>query len=333
MVQQWRTWRAATADSLYGAAGFYRRPDGPARHFRTSVSASPAFSEAVRRLAEQVDVSLGRPDPFDLVDVGAGRGELLSHLAAGAPARWRLSGVELADRPAGLAARIGWHHAVPPLTGLLFANEWLDNIPVDVAVCTPDGPRLLVVDTDGRQRIGPPPTPRDGAWLSTWWPLRQDGDRAEVGHPREDAWALAVHAVRRGVAVGVDYAHLSGARPPGGSLAGYRAGQQVAPAPDTYTDITAHVALDACAAAGLATRADHSILVSQRDALHALGLRGTPPSSRLAAVDPAAYLAALQAATEAADLTRPEGLGGFIWLVQSIGCELPRIGPTAAGRS
>ena len=30
------------------------------------------------RLAVLVDEALGRPDPFDLVDVGAGRGELLA---------------------------------------------------------------------------------------------------------------------------------------------------------------------------------------------------------------------------------------------------------------
>lgn len=331
--QQQRTWRTATFESLYGPDGFYRRPEGPIGHFRTSVSASPAFAEAVRRLAEHVDASLGRPDPFDIVDVGAGRGQLLSVLSVGAPARWRLSAVELADRPRELPAEVRWHHCVPALTGLLFANEWLDNIPVDVVECTVDGPRLLLVDTDGKQRPGPRPTPGDRAWLSTWWPMQQVGDRAEVGHPRDDAWGSAVAAVHRGVAVAVDYAHLAGDRPVGGTLTGYRCGQHVAPAPDGRTDITAHVALDACAAAGLLAGADQSTLITQREALHALGLHAQAPGSVLASTDPPAYLAALQAAGEVADLTRPGGLGDFSWLVQAVGCRLPVLRLPAAGRA
>ena len=95
------------AEALYGPAGFYRRPEGPLGHFRTS-SAVPAFAAAVRRLALEVDRMLGEPDPFDLVDLGAGRGELLAAvLAGGVPPRWRLSAVELADRPPGLAGRGG----------------------------------------------------------------------------------------------------------------------------------------------------------------------------------------------------------------------------------
>ncbi|NED77150.1 hypothetical protein G3I51_33510, partial [Streptomyces sp. SID9944] len=30
----WLGWRAAARDALYGPAGFYRRPEGPAGHFR-----------------------------------------------------------------------------------------------------------------------------------------------------------------------------------------------------------------------------------------------------------------------------------------------------------
>src|SRR5688500_11292807 len=82
-----RPWSEAMQDALYGADGFFLR-NAPAGHFRTSVTASPVFATAVRRLAGQVDDALGRPDPFDVVDVGAGRGELLSALPD-VPPRWR----------------------------------------------------------------------------------------------------------------------------------------------------------------------------------------------------------------------------------------------------
>src|SRR5690606_25418497 len=79
-------WREAMTTALYGAGGFYTRPGpGPAAHFRTSAHASPRFAEALLRLLAQVDQALGKPDPLDLVDVGAGRGELLSALLAAAP--------------------------------------------------------------------------------------------------------------------------------------------------------------------------------------------------------------------------------------------------------
>ena len=68
-------WSDAWESALYGPEGFFVRAV-PGEHFRTSVTASGRYAEAVRALAGGVDDALGRPDPFDLVDLGAGRGEL-----------------------------------------------------------------------------------------------------------------------------------------------------------------------------------------------------------------------------------------------------------------
>ena len=83
-----RSWSEAWEDALYGPAGFFRR-ERPLDHFRTN-AAVPLFATAVRRLAGLVDDALGHPDPFDLVDLGAGRGELLAGLPD-VPGRWRLT--------------------------------------------------------------------------------------------------------------------------------------------------------------------------------------------------------------------------------------------------
>lgn len=308
------------ADALYGPGGFYRRPEGPAGHFRTSVHASPLFTTAVLALAAKVDGSLGHPDPFDVVDVGAGRGELLDALvAAGVPGRWRLTGVEVADRPAGLPAAVGWTGAVPELTGLLLANEWLDNVPLEVAQATPYGPRLVLVRADGTEHPGPPPAAADLAWLDRWWPLGEVGTRAEIGAPRDAAWAAAVGRVRRGVAVGVDYGHLRDGRPAFGTLSAYRGGRQVPPVPDGSCDLTAAVAVDACAAA---VPGGVTLLTTQRDAVRSLVAVARPPLE-LARTDPGAYLRQLQRAGELAELADPAGLGAFHWLVQAVGCPLP----------
>src|SRR5262249_62244441 len=76
--------------------------------------------------------------------------------------------------------------------------------------------------------------------------------RAEVGAPRDAAWADAVRAVTRGLALAVDYGHLANGRPAFGSLTGFRDGRQVPPVPDGSCDLTAHVAIDSVAAAGVA---------------------------------------------------------------------------------
>jgi SAM-dependent MidA family methyltransferase len=218
---------------------------------------------------------------------------------------------------------------LPRVTGLLVANEWLDDVPLDVVELTADGPRLVLVDEAGTEAPGPAPDPADAAWLARWWPLAEVGDRAEVGRTRDEAWAAAVGRLERGVAVAVDYGHEAGSRPSGGTLTGYRAGAQVRPVPDGSCDLTAHVALDAVAVAGRTAGAGDTRLDDQRSALMSLGV--DPRRPPLDPADPAAYLAALRRAGEAAELTDRAGLGRFGWLVQGVGMTVPF--PPAATRA
>ncbi|MER6632769.1 SAM-dependent methyltransferase [Streptomyces sp. NPDC000987] len=337
-TDEWRGWRAAAEAALYGPDGFYRRPEGPAGHFRTSVHASPLYAEAVARLLCRVDEALGRPASLDFVDMAAGRGELAAGVLAVLPAdvavRTRAYAVELAGRPAGLDDRVRWL-AEPPqgVTGLLFANEWLDNVPVEIAETDSTGlPRRVLVRRDGTERLGEPVRGAEAEWLARWWPLgAEEGLRAEIGLPRDEAWAAAVATLDRGLAVAVDYAHRRDARPPFGTLTGFREGRAAAPVPDGSCDITAHVALDACAAHGMARLTAHPTmpatertlpgarLMRQRDALRALGITGARPPLSLATTHPAAYVRALANAGEAAELTAPGGLGDFGWLLQPVG--------------
>ncbi|MGD1222500.1 MULTISPECIES: SAM-dependent methyltransferase [Streptomyces] len=334
---EWRGWREATEEALYGPSGFYRRPEGPAGHFRTSVHASPLFAGAVARLLCRVDEALDHPARLDFVDMAAGRGELVTGVLAALPAevaaRVRGYAVERAGRPAGLDHRIEWSAGPPQgITGLLFANEWLDNVPVDVAEVDAEGARRLVlVREDGTERLGEPVTGADERWLRRWWPLPAQapspvGARAEIGLPRDTAWAAAVASLDRGLAVAADYAHVAAGRPPFGTLTGFREGRETAPVPDGSCDITAHVALDACALPG-------GRVTTQRTALRALGVSGARPPLALASTDPAAYVRALAGAGAAAELTASGGLGDFGWLLQPVGIPAARfddlLAPTA----
>ncbi|WP_328855176.1 SAM-dependent methyltransferase [Microbispora hainanensis] len=317
------TWREAMRRALYGAEGFYiqERPD---RHFRTSVHASPVFAEAVLRLLRRADADLGRPDPVDLVDMGSGNGLLAARVLAAAPPdlaeRLRVTAVDLSPRPGDLDPRVAWEPEAPyGIAGLVIANEWLDNVPLDVAEMTPDGPRLVLVDTaTGDERLGPAPCPEDLAWLERWWPLRSPGERAEIGRTRDEAWASLITRLARGTAVAIDYAHLYGHRPPLGTITGYRDGAVVPATPDGSCDITAHVALDACAAAGERAGAWETTLTTQREALRDLGVTGARPPLAQASADPAGYVRALGRASQEAELIDPAGLGGFGWLAQTV---------------
>ncbi len=389
-------WRAAMQQALYGPSGFFVTGTGPAAHFRTSVHASPVFASALLRLIHQLDAALGFPDRFDVVDVGAGRGELLRSLSsrvtvgvsgeptrsgrsgliparAGSPEtltataavrpapftpasgsvdplpaapvplarRVRFTAVELAPRPDDLPEQITWTNAIPTeVTGLLIATEWLDNVPLDLATHTENGWHYLLVDpTTGAETLGEPVSPVDLDWLTTWWPLPPaarggpddpphtvpDGHsstgsgRAEIGRTRDEAWADAVGHVDRGLALAVDYGHLRGDRPFGGSLTGYRGGRQVPPVPNGSCDVTAHVAMDSVASAGGRVARCAYSLGSQREGLRALGADGGRPPLSLAARDPAGYVRALAEASAAAELTDPAGLGGHWWLWQPVG--------------
>ncbi|MEH0930581.1 SAM-dependent methyltransferase [Micromonospora sp. CPCC 205558] len=389
-------WRDAMSQALYGPDGFFVAGSGPADHFRTSVHASPAFATALLRLLTQVDAALGHPSCLDVVDVGAGRGELLRALVGGAvevsgepahsgrsrlippwsgspetltptasaPAlasdpspvavrpslaeRIRFTAVEYADRPENLPKEINWTTEIPhEITGLLIATEWLDNVPLDVAVHTEDGWRYVLVDPDsGVETIGEPVAPDDLDWLTTWWPHpassshadpdltptdatteNESGFRAEIGRPRDEAWADAVRKISRGLAVAVDYGHLREGRPVDGTLTGYRGGRQVPPVPDGSSDVTAHVAMDSVASAGAAVARCAYSLVLQREALRALGADGGRPPLSLAGTDPVGYVRALAAASAVAELTDPAGLGGHWWLRQPVGIPL---GPVVA---
>jgi len=325
-------WREAMQQALYGPEGFFTRTDRPGStgHFRTSAHASPLFATAILRLLAAVDEALGRPDPLQLVDIGAGQGHLLRRLAVLAPTylaqRLQLTAVEVAPRPPDLPEAIGWRSDPPrPRTvhGLLIATEWLDNVPHNIAEVDPDGVarQVLVHPLTGLEELADPLAGPDAAWAARWWSHQPalPGNRIELGEPRDAAWADAVSAVARGLAITVDYGHMWYARPRVGTLSGFYAGRGAQPIPDGSRDITTHVAMDSACAAGEARAGQPAVLTTQREALQALGVDATRPPQSMAATDPTAYMRALTAASQAGELTDPTGLGGHYWILQPVG--------------
>ena len=183
-------------------------------------------------------------------------------------------------------------------------------MPLDIVEYTPEGPRLMLVDAEGNERPGPEPAEADLAWLARWWPER--GGRAEVGRSRDEAWARLVGRLeargrrRRRLLPrrGDPAAHSRRIPPRHGGLARPR------------RVLRRHRARRAGRLRGArpGDRPHHPAGGPAR-----LGVSGRRPDRELAFSDPRAYLAELSRAGEAAELTDPDGLGGFGWLMQAKG--------------
>lgn len=317
------SWQQAWQEALYGPEGFYRR-HAPAEHFATSVQGIPGAGEV---LAEAVVVLARRHGCRRLVDLGAGSGELLTHVRALAP-DLHLTGVDVVDRsppgvdrwllsPGGAALPQGLTRLVDTL---VVAHEWLDVVPCPVVEREPDGAwREVAVAADGTETPGRRLTPALDAevldWLADWVP--QGVRRAEVGLPRERAAADLLGRLERGALLVVDYGHDRGSRPLEGTLTGFRGGRQVPPVPDGSCDLTAHVAVDSLAAhLARAFPGVGAQLSTQAEALaELLPQAAAPVPHELARAEPAAYLRALGRRGAVAALRAPGGPGGFCWLL------------------
>jgi len=326
VAAEWVGWEGAWREALYGDGGFYRRSEGPAGHFRTaSHAAADVLADALHTLAQRHGCTA-------VVDLGAGRGELLTALAERgdqlttlaergdqlsdlARRGLRLHGADVVPRPHALPAGIGWSVGLDTVPGAAFdqalvvAWELLDTVPCPVLE-RDDEDAVRKVQTDpatGRERLGGTADSEDLRWCQDWWPVGEErGSRVEVGRPRDDLWHGIVRQALAGGAraiLAVDYAHSRDDRPEQGTLAGYRSGRLVPPVADGSCDVTAHVALDAVAAAGERAGAVTVELTTQREALRELGIRG---QSRLGR------------GGREAELLDPDGLGGFGWLLQRL---------------
>lgn len=281
-----RAWRAAAHDFWSEAQ--------PSAHFTTS--AGVLVADRVAALVHEVDEALGCPSPLHVIDVGCGDGDLLALV------RERCD--DLADRVrwVGIDMRPVHHPGIEsvlldapgpapfaPVQGLVMAHEWLDEIPCDIVERDDAGvDRIVLVDRDGAELLGPPlrddtacaehgvDSAQARAWLERWWPLREPGDRAEIGTARDAAWQWMGSLLSAGTALATDYGHVSSERidrHPHGTLAAYASGRLVRPVPDGTVNLTAHVALDSCAAALPGTT-----LTSQRDEIADVPL-GEQPSA------------------------------------------------------
>ena len=139
------------ACALYDpAAGYYERPGRVGREgdFVTGASFHPAFARCLARIVHRLREE--RPGPLEVLDVGAGEGELLAFLSGELPSGTRLLGVEASSvRRAAAEARVpaarfhaGIEEVPKGVRGLVVAYELLDALPVRALRATEDGTLL-----------------------------------------------------------------------------------------------------------------------------------------------------------------------------------------------
>ena len=351
--------------ALYGVpGGFYTSAGQAGRRrgdFLTSVEVGPLFGRLVAELADRTWDDLGRPRNFSFVDAGAGTGTLARAVLAAAPrcssclryvlversAVLRCGGDDLAERARPLGAQIESLEDLPesPITGLVFANELLDNLPVRLLERTTEGWCEVYVEevsaSTARPRSGgrlpaslpsgaAPAFPSESRWQEILRPLpAADGDLAEAlapGAPQGARLPLATAAVdwvgraleliHEGRLIVIDYADVSAslaARPPGEWLRTYRR-QAAGGSPLREVgqqDITVDIPLDQILSAhpGATVRDQASFLRSL--GIEALVAEGASIWQQRAAVGDLLALEARSRSFEAESLCNSSGLGAF----------------------
>ena len=144
--------------------GFYMRPrggraGGRTGHFLTAPEVGPLFGAVLARALDTWWTELGEPDPFMVIDWGAGPGTLARSILAAEPGCMAAGALRLVLMEVSPAQR-DLHPDHPMVTtaarvpevqpaGVVVANELLDNLPFDVVRRTDDGWEELRVDADG----------------------------------------------------------------------------------------------------------------------------------------------------------------------------------------
>lgn len=325
----------------YGAAG---PRIGPGGDYYTSADVSPLFGAAIGRQLHEMWETLGRPDPFTVLEYGAGKGTLAADILGWAGAahpdffaataylvRELSPGLRAYQRGALRRLPVRW---IEPgdlrhgsLTGCVLSNEVADALPFHRVRVSGGALRELWVATAGEglvEREGEPSTPALQAALDADGVVLADGRTAEI-NLRAPAWmAEQIALLDRGYALTIDYGDIApelyGPRRANGTLACYyrhtrnaepfeRVGRQ---------DITAHVNFTALGRAVRAAGGQVAGYTTQGFFLASLGL-GEALVARQAGTEDTRAWERERAAVE--QLIRPDGLGGFRVLIARKGIE------------
>ncbi len=226
--------------ALYDPAhGYYRRehdPFGIGGDFYTAEQLQPVFGMLIAAQIREWYGLMGRPSDFTVVELGAGRGEMAEALA-----EWRYVPVDL-ERGA-LPGRF---------TGVVFANEFFDALPVDAAICRAGVFHERRVGWDGSRLVwteAGPVSPEAADYIARYLGPREEGDAVEIALDALAGMERIAASLERGFVFTIDYGYSrrESVRFRDGTLMSYRrhtAIDDVLEAPGER-DLTAHVCFTA----------------------------------------------------------------------------------------
>jgi SAM-dependent MidA family methyltransferase len=214
--------------------GYYTRerdPFGAAGDFYTAEQLQPVFGILITQWIGATREAMGAPQDFQVVELGAGRGEMAEALS---PFRYTAVDVRNGIFPAYVR-------------GVVFANEFFDALPAPVAVRRDGAFReLLVTHSDGAFRFVEG-EPCEGAPLEYALAHHANAEESDVIEIplRALEWVDRIAASLDGHLLVIDYGYTARerARHAAGTLMSYRRHQA---SPDVLSDpggrdITAHV--------------------------------------------------------------------------------------------
>jgi SAM-dependent MidA family methyltransferase len=306
------------------SSGFYAARGGAGRRadFMTSVEVGPLFAAVLARYLDHWWERLGRPDPFRVVECGAGAGTLARGIAAARPRCAPALRYEMVERSDRLrSAQPAEPPFVPradlpaaPLAGVVLANELLDNLAFDLLERTASGWDEVRVGLDDEGRLVEQLTPLT-ADLAEFAP--DDGPvgvRIPVQREAQAwlTWALA--SAVPGVVVVFDYATTIGSildRRQTDWLRTYRGHGRGGAALDDLgeQDVTCDLVLEQLAAVRPPDRDRSQTEFLTSHGLDDLVSEGNRIWSERAHVGDLAALAARSRVREAEALSDPDGLG------------------------
>jgi SAM-dependent MidA family methyltransferase len=324
---------AVMGAALYGPDhGFYRTGGAAGRRrgdFITSPEVGPLFGAVVARALDDCWRDLGEPDPFTVVEAGAGVGTLAVTIRAARPACAAVLRYVLVEQSPGLRARHGDHlppeegftsaGELPeePVSGVVLANELLDNLPIRLLEHR-DGTWLEVhvdVDRGGALiEVLQPPADDAGTRAAALAPDARDGARIPLADAAVEWVARARNLVARGSLLLIDYGDTTAAlaaRSATDWLRTYRAHERGGHPLEALgtQDVTAEVPID---------QFPGFVATRQADWLRAHGIDGLVEEGRRIwherTVTDLAAIRARSRVHEAEALLDPAGLGAF-WVL------------------
>lgn len=321
-----------------------REPFGTRGDFTTAPEISQMFGELLGLWAADTWTRLGRPRPCALVELGPGRGSLMSDLLRAArvePGFLDALAIHLVETSAGLRARqratlagcgktlnfAGSFAEVPAMPFLLVANEFFDALPIRQFQMTAGGWRERLVGLDGEERFVFLLAPEPVSLSALLAPAQRNADAGKVVEICLPGRGLAAEIAERcrrhpGAALAIDYgAPESGF---GDTLQALRRHAHVSPLEDPgEVDLTAHVDFAALAAAAKGQGARVFGPLAQGEFLERLGIRLR--AARLkAGADAGQARAVDQALTR---LTSPDAMGSLFQCLCIASPEIDEIAP------